>query len=87
MGAESYWDNSIAEFDCVRYADEKLKTVIVSEVKWPRISATERRSLRRQIEEKFNACALSKSFRLADVEIVSFEDFVQKRLKEGDLRD
>jgi AAA+ ATPase superfamily predicted ATPase len=78
VGAESYWERSIAEFDCVRYADEKLKTLIVSEVKWPRVSAAEKKSLKRQIEEKFHACALSKSFRLADVEIISFEEFAQK---------
>ncbi len=70
----SYWESDSLEFDCVRFANESCKSVIVSELKWKKLALKEKNSLTHAIEQKFITSALAKKFTLHGVEVLDFEN-------------
>jgi hypothetical protein len=56
-GAGRYWESNI-ELDLVAPDPEDSERLLVAEVKWRRLSATERKSILRQLESKWSHCAL-----------------------------
>lgn len=68
-----YWESDTLEFDCVRFASETCKSVIVSEIKWKSLTHSEKSALAQSIKEKFARSSLAKRFSLHDVEVLDFE--------------
>ncbi len=56
-GAGRYWESNI-ELDLVAPDPEDSERLLVAEVKWRRLSATERKNALRQLESKWSHCAL-----------------------------
>jgi AAA+ ATPase superfamily predicted ATPase len=56
-GAQRYWESKV-ELDLVAPDPEDASRLLVAEVKWRRLSATERKNVLRQLESKWSLCAL-----------------------------
>jgi len=56
-GAQRYWERDV-ELDLVAPDPEDGKRLLVAEVKWRRLSATERKRVLRQLESKWAHCSL-----------------------------
>jgi hypothetical protein len=74
--ASRYWEGDACEFDAVRHADGSGKAVILSEIKWQKLTPRDRASLRSSVEHKFSTSRLAGSYQLAAVEILDFHDVV-----------
>jgi len=80
VDSSSYWESSLVEFDCVRFFDEKKKSVVVSEIKWGKLSTSQKEKMKKQIEEKYKASRLCHQYTLAEVEVLDFSDVVNQLL-------
>jgi hypothetical protein len=56
-GAGRYWESNI-ELDLVAPDPEDSERLLVAEVKWRRLSVTERKSVLSRLESKWSHCAL-----------------------------
>ena len=56
-GAQRYWERNV-ELDLVAPDPEDRKRLLVAEVKWRRLSPTERKNVLRQLEVKWARCSL-----------------------------
>lgn len=56
-GAQRYWDSHL-ELDLVAPDPEDPQRLLIAEVKWRRLTAAERRNVLRQLERKWEQCAL-----------------------------
>lgn len=81
--ASRYWEGDTCEFDAVRHADSSGRAIILSEIKWQKLTSRERASLRSALEHKFSTSRLRDAYRLADVEILDFNDVVKALLTVG----
>lgn len=72
-----YWEGNLAEFDAVRHADERGKSIIISEIKWGPMDQKCKATLRQSIREIFDGCALAERYKLSDIEILDFKDVVK----------
>lgn len=70
--AQRYWEGDM-EIDAVRYADERGKNLVLSELKFKKIPDKKRPSLAHELMEKFKRSHLAKSFQ-AVPEIVDLTD-------------
>ncbi len=77
----SYWEGSLVEFDCVRFADETMKSVVISELKWSSLDPLEKKRLKVEIDQKFLSSEISRKYKLAAIEVLDFGD-VSKKLAE-----
>ena len=57
LGAQRYWERDV-ELDLVAPDPDDGKRLLVAEVKWRRLSATERKRVLRQLESKWAHCSL-----------------------------
>jgi hypothetical protein len=73
-----YWESGDIEFDCIRYADQTMQSIIITEVKWRKISKKEKNSIITNMQQRYKASALSKKIKSADFEVLSFEDVVER---------
>ncbi|MFP4619400.1 MAG: AAA family ATPase [Spirochaetaceae bacterium] len=76
--AARYWEGNDIEFDCVRYADESARRIIVSELKWKELNSRTRTRLKKDLQEKYMSSALARKYPEADFEVLSFDDVVRK---------
>jgi uncharacterized protein len=76
--AARYWESGDIEFDCIRYADQTLQSIIITEIKWRRISKKEKNSIITNMQKRYKASSLSKKFKSVDFEVLSFEDVVAR---------
>jgi AAA+ ATPase superfamily predicted ATPase len=56
-GSQRYWERNV-ELDLVAPDPEEPKRLLVGEVKWRRLSASQRRKILRQLENKWSHCSL-----------------------------
>ncbi|MCF7929176.1 MAG: AAA family ATPase [Spirochaetales bacterium] len=76
--AERYWEGKEVEFDCLRHADESMKRIIVSAIKWKELNNKTRTRLKKELQEKYADSGLAKKYEKADFEILDFHDVVRK---------
>ncbi|MBF0440848.1 MAG: ATP-binding protein [Oligoflexales bacterium] len=70
--ASRYWESEI-EFDSVRYADESEDKIIVSEVKFKKLSSREKKNILDTTFEKFQKSQLSRKFK-AEIEAIGLDE-------------
>lgn len=75
--AQRYWESHI-EFDCVRHDPHDRKGLIVSEIKFSRLTQQERDALHSKIEAQFKQCQLAAKYRLSKIEILDVHDVLLK---------
>jgi AAA+ ATPase superfamily predicted ATPase len=73
--AQRYWESRL-EFDSVRYADSSSRRLIVSELKFHRLKAKERKGLLSDLAARFKASELAKSYE-AQFEVLGSDDILQ----------
>jgi len=56
-GAQRYWESNV-ELDLVAPDPDDAKRLLVAEVKWRRLTVTERKNVLRQLESKWSHCSL-----------------------------
>ncbi len=72
--ASRYWEGGDIEIDCVRYQEESLEKIILSEIKWGRLTKKERESIAMNVQEKFRKSSLARKYKDAAFEVLSFDD-------------
>jgi len=77
LESSRYWEGGGIEFDCVRFSDESLKKVIITEIKWRRLSKKMRSGLEKDLMEKYKNSKLSKQYPDAVLEVLSCEDIIE----------
>ena len=73
-GAKKYWEGDF-EWDVVREA--RRNQIIISEVKFGRLSERDRASIRKTREEQFNKSSLRKKYKLQAVEVIDSLDAIK----------
>lgn len=77
MDSSRYWEDQIAEFDCVRYADDSLKKIIISEIKWKKQNTRYKELCLIDMSNKYKQTKLCKKYDKADFEVLTFDDVVR----------
>ncbi|MBL9116226.1 MAG: ATP-binding protein [Verrucomicrobiaceae bacterium] len=67
-GASRYWEKNF-ELDLVAPDPEHERHLLVAEVKWHKLSASERRQIQSQLENKWQRCALATKYPKVRVEV------------------
>ena len=66
--ATRYWESGV-EFDCVRYSSADGKTIMISEVKMAKLTASQREALGKSVLDKFLISKLVHGFK-AEIEVI-----------------
>jgi hypothetical protein len=74
--ASRHWESKL-EFDCVRYADESGKKIVVSEIKWRNLKKSEKSMLLDAMKKKHSSSKLSQKFNDVTFEVLGFEDVMK----------
>jgi uncharacterized protein len=68
-GSARYWEKDI-ELDIVAPDPENAKGIVVAEVKWRKLNAADKRQLLRDLESKWNRCALAQKHKTVRFEVL-----------------
>ena len=72
--ASRYWEKQIVEFDSVRFADETLKTLIISEIKWADLAENEKIKIKKEMKEKYEASKLPIKYKNTSFEVMTWRN-------------
>ncbi len=68
-GAQRYWESNV-ELDLVAPDPDNVKRLLVAEVKWRRLTVTERKNVHRQLESKWSRCSLRSRYPSARLDVL-----------------
>ncbi len=68
-GAQRYWEGDV-ELDLVAPDPDNRKRLVVAEVKWRRLTVTERKNALRQLEGKWSRCSLRARYPNASLDVL-----------------
>lgn len=81
--ARRYWEGGNIEIDSVRYDQNDLKSVILTEIKHTNLSKSQVSKEELILQDKFNKSKLSKLYTLSSLEVLDTKAVIDRLLKES----
>jgi hypothetical protein len=72
LDAQRYWESDL-EFDSVRYADATKLNIIISELKFRKLSSPDRNTISQDVLRQFSRSKLAQKYK-AEVEVIDIDD-------------